>query len=71
LTTVQGVLTVAVSPVVMFVSWLLSPDWTSGDLFGLRAPFYKIWQIVANFIYFVYAILLVVIAVATMFNYRS
>ncbi len=55
----------------MFVSWLLSPDWTSGDFFGLRTPMYNLWKVVANFIYFVYAILLIVIAIATMFNQKS
>ena len=28
-----SVVTVIVSPAIMFAGWLMSPDWTSGDLF--------------------------------------
>ncbi len=69
------VLTVIVSPAVIFAGWLMSPDWTSGDIFWLREPMHKIWVIVSNIVYFVYAILLIIIAVATVlgkdnFNYK-
>lgn len=63
-----GVLSVLVSPVILFVGWLMSPDWTSGDLFGLRAPMYTLWVTVSNVVYFIYAILLILIALGTMFN---
>jgi hypothetical protein len=63
-----GVITVIVSPAIMFASWLMSPDWTSGDLFGIRAPMYNLWVTVSNIVYFVYAILLILIALGTMFG---
>lgn len=62
-----GFITLIVSPAVMFAWWLMSPDWTSGDLFGLRDVFYKLWITLSNITYFIYAILLVFIAVATIF----
>ncbi len=46
----------------------MSPDWTSGDLFGLREPMHKMWIIVSNIVYFIYAILLIIIALATIFG---
>lgn len=72
---VLWVLTIIVSPAVIFAGWLLSPDWTSGDIFWLREPMHKIWVVVSNIVYFVYAILLIIIAVATVlgkdnFNYK-
>lgn len=63
-----GFITLIVSPAVMFAWWLMSPDWTSGDLFGLREVFYKLWITISNITYFIYAILLVFIALATMFG---
>ena len=49
----------------------MSPDWTSGDLFGLRTPMYSLWVTVSNIVYFVYAILLILIALGTMFGKES
>lgn len=46
----------------------MTPDWTSGDLFGLRSPMYNLWVTVSNVVYFIYAILLILIALGTMFN---
>lgn len=43
----------------------MSPDWTSGDLFGLRTPMHDMWVIVSNIVYFIYAVLLIIIALAT------
>lgn len=65
------VLTAMVSPVVLLIGWLMSPDWTSGDLFNLREPMYKLWVTVSNIIYFVYAILLIFIALATIFKSKN
>ncbi len=62
------VLTIIVSPAVMLASWLMSPDWTSGDLFWLRWVMYKIWVTISNITYFIYAILLIFIALATIFG---
>ncbi len=66
-----GILTAIVSPVIMLASWLMSPDWTSGDLFGLRAPMYKLWVVISNIVYLIYAILLIIIAIGTMFNSKN
>lgn len=61
-------LTILVTPAVMLASWLISPDWTSGDLFNLRPTIHSLWVLVSNIVYFIYAILLIVIALATIFN---
>ena len=63
-----SVVTIIVSPAVMLAGWLMSPDWTSGDLFGLRPVMYKLWITVSNITYFIYAILLIFIALATIFG---
>jgi hypothetical protein len=65
--TVFEVVTIVVTPAIVFASWLLSPDWTTGDLFGLRDTMYKLWITISNIIYFVYAILLIIIALGTIF----
>jgi hypothetical protein len=62
------IITVVVSPAILFAGWLMSPDWTSGDLFGLRTPMYALWVTVSNIVYFIYAILLILIALGTMFG---
>lgn len=61
-------LTMIVTPAIIFASWLISPDWTSGDLFELRPTFHSLWVLVSNVTYLVYAILLIFIALATIFN---
>lgn len=66
-----GILTILVSPLIMFAGWLMSPDWVTGDFFGLREPMYRLWMTVSNIIYFVYAILLIFIAIATLFNSKN
>lgn len=66
-----GILTAIVSPVIMLAGWLMSPDWTSGDFFGLRAPMYKLWVTVSNIVYLIYAILLIIIAIGTMFSSKN
>lgn len=58
---------VMVTPMISFAGWLLSPDWTHGELFGLRDILYKIWVMTSNLAYFWYAFLLVISAIATMF----
>lgn len=65
------ILKVILSPIAMLVGWLMSPDWTSGDLFNLREPMYRLWVTISNIIYFAYAILLLFIAVATIFNSKN
>jgi hypothetical protein len=65
---ILGIISIVVSPAVMLAGWLMSPDWTSGDLFGLRAVFYKLWITISNITYFIYAIMLIFIALATIFG---
>lgn len=60
--------TILVTPAIMLASWLMSPDWTTGDLFGIRPVLHNMWIVVSNITYFIYAILLIVIAIATIFN---
>lgn len=64
----MGVITAICAPAIILASWLMSPDWTSGDLFGLRGVMHSLWVTVSNILYVIYAILLIVIALATMFN---
>ena len=66
-----GFVTLLISPAILFAGWLMSPDWTSGDLFGLRTPMYTLWVTVSNIVYFVYAIMLILIALGTMFGKES
>ncbi len=61
------IMTIIVSPAIIFASWLLSPDWTSGDMFNLRGTMYNMWVMISNIIYFIYAILLIIIALGTIF----
>ena len=63
-----AVLSALITPIILFVWWLMSPDWTSGDIFGLRAPMYQLWVTVSNIVYFIYAVLLIMIALGTMFG---
>ena len=65
---ILALLTIIVSPAIMLASWLMSPDWTSGDIFGMRPMIHDLWVLVANVTYFIYAILLIFIALATIFN---
>lgn len=62
------VLSTLVSPVILFAGWLMSPDWTSGDIFNMRGNMYSLWVTVSNIVYFIYAIMLILIALGTMFG---
>lgn len=46
----------------------MTPDWTSGDFFGMRPVLHSLWVTIANITYFIYAVLLIFIALATIFN---
>jgi hypothetical protein len=46
----------------------MSPDWTSGDIFQLRDKMHGLWVIISNIVYFIYAILLILIALGTIFG---
>ena len=65
---VLSILTIIVSPAIMLASWLMSPDWTAWEIFGLRPVLHSLWITVSNITYLIYAILLIVIALATIFN---
>jgi hypothetical protein len=68
---VLSLLTIIVSPAIMLASWLMTPDWTSGDIFGIRPVMHKLWITISNITYFIYAILLIFIALATIFNSQN
>lgn len=36
LNSATDILTIFVAPAIMFAGWLMSPDWTTGDFFGIR-----------------------------------
>lgn len=65
------VFTAMLTPLIMLSSWLMSPDWTSGDLFNLRGPMHNLWKVVSNIIYFVYAVLLIIVAIGTIFQNKN
>ncbi len=65
---ILDILTIVVTPAIILASWLMSPDWTSGDLFQIRPMIHELWIVVSNVTYFIYAILLIFIAMATIFN---
>lgn len=66
-----GILSFIVSPAIMLAGWLMSPDWTSGDLFKIRPILHDLWVLVSNITYFIYALLLIFIALATIFNSQN
>lgn len=65
---VMSVITFIVHPLVMFVWWLLSPDWTYGDIIWLRPVLYKMWTLVSNVVYVIFAFLLIAIAFLNVFK---
>lgn len=61
------VLTFLITPLIMLAGWLLSPDWTFWDIFGLRPVIHGIWILVSNVVYIVFAFVLVFIAFMNIF----
>lgn len=59
-------LSLVVTPLIMLAWWLLSPDWTTWELFGVRDLLYQLWIISSNLAYLGYALLLVASAISTM-----
>lgn len=55
-------------PMVILAGWLLSPDWTMGDFFGLRGYFKEIWILVSNIVYIVFALMLLYMAIMQIFG---
>lgn len=53
---------------VVLAGWLLSPDWTMGDFFGLRSYFKSVWVLVSNIVYVIFALMLLFMAVMQIFG---
>lgn len=66
-----GIFSFLISPLIALAGWLLSPDWTMGDIFGLRGMLHKFWVTISNVTYFIYAIALIIMALASMFNVEN
>ena len=62
-----GTLTFLITPLIMLAGWLLSPDWTFGDIFNLRPIFHSLWILVSNVVYVIFGFLLVFVAFANIF----
>lgn len=45
-----------------FISLFLYPGWTNGTLFGLTEYLREIWILISNVVYFLFALILIVIA---------
>ncbi len=62
-----GLLALVLWPMVILAGWLLSPDWTMGDFFGLRGYFKEVWILVANIVYIIFALMLLYMAIMQIF----
>jgi hypothetical protein len=63
-----GVLTFLTTPLIMLAGWLLSPDWTFGEIFGLRPILHQLWILVSNVVYVIFGFMLVFVAFANIFG---
>lgn len=55
-------------PATMLAGWLLSPDWTFGEIFGLRPIIHSMWVLVSNVVYVIFAFLLIAMAFMNIFG---
>lgn len=55
-------------PLTLLAGWLLSPDWTFGDIFGLRTVIHSLWILISNIVYIVFAFSLVAIAFVNIYS---
>lgn len=55
-------------PLSLMGGWLLSSEWTYGDLIGIRPVFHSLWVFVSNFVYVAFAGMLVIVAIANIFG---
>lgn len=62
------VLTFLMTPLIMLAWWLLSPDWTFGEVFNLRPVFHKLWIYASNVVYIIFAFVLVYVAIVNIFH---
>lgn len=61
-------LSIFLTPLIMLAGWLLSPDWTFGDILGLRPILHKLWILISNVVYVVFGFMLVFVAFANIFG---
>jgi hypothetical protein len=47
-------LTFLITPLIMLAGWLLSPDWTFGEIFGLRPVLHQLWILISNVVYVIF-----------------
>lgn len=64
-------ITFLLTPAIILAGWLLSPDWTMGDFFGLRPYFINVWVLVSNLVYIIFALMLLWMAVMQIFSSES
>lgn len=55
-------------PFSLLAGWLLSSEWTYGDVIGMRPVFHNLWVFVSNFVYVAFAGMLVFVAIANIFG---
>lgn len=65
------IITFLLTPAIILCGWLLSPDWTMGDFFGLRPYFIQVWVLVSNLVYIIFALMLLWMAVMQIFSSES
>jgi hypothetical protein len=51
-----------ITPFLMLAGWLLTPDWTFGQVFGLRSVLHDLWVLISNVVYIIFAFLLIAMA---------
>lgn len=56
------------APAAIMAGWLLTPDWTFGDFFGIREYLYEIWVLVSNIVYIIFAMILLWLAAMGIFG---
>ena len=55
-------------PATILAGWLLSPDWTFGEIFGLRPIIHSLWVLISNVVYVIFAFLLIAMAFMNIFG---
>ncbi|MDD2565656.1 MAG: hypothetical protein PHZ26_02145 [Candidatus Gracilibacteria bacterium] len=63
-----AVISLIAQPMVMLAGWLLSPDWTFGDIIELRPILHQMWIYIANIVYIFFAFALIGIAIMNIFH---
>ncbi len=62
------VITFLITPLIMLAGWLLSPDWTFGEIFWLRPILHQLWIFISNIVYVIFGFMLVSVAFANIFG---